>query len=355
MKRILKAWVLTNDKLVYWQGLDSICAAFLVNNFNDEATAFQSLIIFIKRFLPTFFQEDNSATIQAFLTSFRQLITFHDPELGYHLTKVGFLPDLYAIPWFLTFFTRKNCFMVYSVDVFSLHQIPQIWDKLLVIEPAKNDFVYPIFVSLGILKILRPFLIQAEFNECIQVFSDVSAVDVSTCVQKAVELLYDTPPSVLTPIYGLLSTNETLSELFPTDAPASPTRLTALPKFSTIPVVDKSDFLWLVSQNSGSLLIIDCRPADRFLRSHVEKSWCLYPSLVEVKTDAAETQDADINGQALSPTEELENMLVRDAKARFKAILCIIQNPVWYCIIVGTFMNNGRFEQQVPVFVPIIL
>ena len=56
---------------------------------------------------------------------FRHLIAFHDPELFNHLDDIGFHPEvdiyhnvyyndycfilfqLYAIPWFLTMFTRK--------------------------------------------------------------------------------------------------------------------------------------------------------------------------------------------------------------------------------------------------------
>jgi hypothetical protein len=37
---------------------------------------------------------------------FRQLLSFHDAELAAHLDDVGFLPELYAIPWFLTLYTR---------------------------------------------------------------------------------------------------------------------------------------------------------------------------------------------------------------------------------------------------------
>lgn len=35
-KRILKAWVNQHPQYVYWQGLDSLTAPFLVLHFNDE-------------------------------------------------------------------------------------------------------------------------------------------------------------------------------------------------------------------------------------------------------------------------------------------------------------------------------
>lgn len=35
-KRLLKAWVISHPRYVYWQGLDSLCAPFLHLHFNDE-------------------------------------------------------------------------------------------------------------------------------------------------------------------------------------------------------------------------------------------------------------------------------------------------------------------------------
>lgn len=34
--KILKAWVVSHPHLVYWQGLDSLCAPFLYLNFENE-------------------------------------------------------------------------------------------------------------------------------------------------------------------------------------------------------------------------------------------------------------------------------------------------------------------------------
>jgi Rab-GTPase-TBC domain len=99
--------VADNKELVYWQGLDSLFAPFLVLNFNDEALAFACVEKFIPKFLKNFFLMDNAPVLQEYLTIFRHILSFHDPELSVHLDLIGFMPDLYAIPWFLTLFTRK--------------------------------------------------------------------------------------------------------------------------------------------------------------------------------------------------------------------------------------------------------
>ncbi|KAL7404003.1 hypothetical protein ABVT39_008381 [Epinephelus coioides] len=105
-RRVLKAWVVSHPDLVYWQGLDSLCAPFLYLNFNNEALAYACMSAFIPKYLYNFFLKDNSHVIQEYLTVFSQMIAFHDPELSNHLNEIGFIPDLYAIPWFLTMFTQ---------------------------------------------------------------------------------------------------------------------------------------------------------------------------------------------------------------------------------------------------------
>ena len=42
-----------------------------------------------------------------YLAVFAHLIAFHHPDLSNCLETIGFIPDLYAIPWFLTVFARK--------------------------------------------------------------------------------------------------------------------------------------------------------------------------------------------------------------------------------------------------------
>jgi len=137
LRRLLKCFIAANNKLVYWQGicckdflllfrlilnqyinqkftliiigLDSLCAPFLTLNFNDEALSFSCLHTFIPKFLQDVFLFDNSSVITEYLAVFSHLLSFHDPELSSHLNRIEYKPDLYAIPWFLTLFTRKLC------------------------------------------------------------------------------------------------------------------------------------------------------------------------------------------------------------------------------------------------------
>ncbi|KAI8099653.1 rab-GTPase-TBC domain-containing protein [Halteromyces radiatus] len=187
LRRLLKAWVAANPDLVYWQGLDSLCAPFLTLHFNDEAMAFACLQMFIPRFLNNFFLSDNAPVLQEYLAVFRHLLSYHDPELSSHLDTIGFMPDLYAIPWFLTLFTH----------VFPLDKIYHLWDKLLV-----GPSSLPLFAGIAILRQIRDMLLSCEFNDCIVLISDsFPKVDIEKCVQNAMSMCKVTPPSVSARIY----------------------------------------------------------------------------------------------------------------------------------------------------------
>ncbi|KAK6324691.1 hypothetical protein J4Q44_G00040330 [Coregonus suidteri] len=179
-RRVLKAWVVSHPDLVYWQGLDSLCAPFLWLDFNNEALAYACMSAFIPKYLYNFFLKDNSHVIQEYLTVFSQMIAFHDPELSNHLNEIGFIPDLYAIPWFLTMFTH----------VFPLHKIFHLWDTLLL-----GNSSFPFCIGVAILQQLRDRLLANGFNECILLFSDLPEIDIERCVRESINLFCWTPKS----------------------------------------------------------------------------------------------------------------------------------------------------------------
>lgn len=157
LRRVIKAWILHNPGLVYWQGLDSVTAPFLRLNFNDEALAFGCLHNFVQKFLTGFFLKDNSQVMQEHLAVFSHLLAYHDPELGYHLHEVGFMPDLFAIPWFLTAFAH----------VFPLDKMFHFWDTLILHSSSMT-----LCFGVAVLMQMRDTLLSYDFNECILHFGD---------------------------------------------------------------------------------------------------------------------------------------------------------------------------------------
>ncbi|KAK8745174.1 hypothetical protein OTU49_000495 [Cherax quadricarinatus] len=109
------------------------------------------------------------------------MIAFHDPQLFNHLDNIGFIPELYAIPWFLTMYTH----------VFPLQKIFLLWDTLLLGEAS-----LPLCIGVALLQQLKDRLLQFGFNECILLFSDMPDIDMERVVRESVQVFCSTPPSV---------------------------------------------------------------------------------------------------------------------------------------------------------------
>ncbi|XP_075464644.1 TBC domain-containing protein kinase-like protein isoform X2 [Ascaphus truei] len=285
-RRALKAWVVSHPNLVYWQGLDSLCAPFLYLNFNNEALAYACMSAFIPKYLYNFFLKDNSHVIQEYLTVFSQMIAFHDPELSNHLNEIGFIPDLYAIPWFLTMFTH----------VFPLHKIFHLWDTLLL-----GNSSFPFCIGVAILQQLRVRLLANGFNECILLFSDLPEIDIERCVRESINLFCWTPKSATyrqhaqppkqTSDGNGMSRPPThfsadFQESSKTDLSREPIKLSELkaevsPRISAEDLIDlceltMSSQLKAISKKNKSskpkLLMVDIRNSEDFNRGHIPGS-----------------------------------------------------------------------------------
>jgi len=241
LKRVLKAWVADNPHLVYWQGLDSLAAPFLYLNFNDEALAWSCLSAFIPKYLHNMFLKDNAAVIQEYLAKFSHLQAFHDPELFNHLDEISFIPDLYAIPWVLTMFSH----------VFPLHKIFHLWDRLLL-----GNSSFPLCVGLAVLKQLRVQLMEAQFNECILLFSDMPAVDIDNVVSTSMDIFTSTPPSLTWRQHECIRESSGLLDMC--SLPIS------VLKAEKVGRISGSDLLNLASSTSNKVLCVDVRPNEEF-------------------------------------------------------------------------------------------
>jgi len=81
--------------------------------------------------------------------------------------------------------------MTNILDVFPLHKILHLWDKLLL-----GDSSFPLLVGLAILKQLRDSLLMSGFNECILLFSDLPEIDIELCVKDSMTMYQNTPASI---------------------------------------------------------------------------------------------------------------------------------------------------------------
>ncbi|KAH0500791.1 TBC domain-containing protein kinase-like protein [Microtus ochrogaster] len=268
-RRVLKAWVVSHPDLVYWQALAYACMS-----------------AFIPKYLYNFFLKDNSHVIQEYLTVFSQMIAFHDPELSNHLNEIGFIPDLYAIPWFLTMFTH----------VFPLHKIFHLWDTLLL-----GNSSFPFCIGVAILQQLRDRLLANGFNECILLFSDLPEIDIERCVRESVNLFCWTPKSATyrqhaqppkptsessgvrssAPYFSVDCTDPPKTDLSRESITLNDLKSEVSPRISAEDLIDLCElsvtghFKTPTKKTKSSkpkLLVVDIRNSEDFLRGHIAGS-----------------------------------------------------------------------------------
>ncbi|XP_017024219.1 TBC domain-containing protein kinase-like protein [Drosophila kikkawai] len=251
LRRLLKAWVTAHPQYVYWQGLDSLTAPFLYLNFNHEELAFLSLFKFIPKYLQWFFLKDNSAVIKEYLSKFSQLTAFHEPLLAQHLASISFIPELFAIPWFLTMFSH----------VFPLHKILHLWDKLML-----GDSSYPLFIGIAILRQLRSTLLSSGFNECILLFSDLPDIVMEGCVLESQKMYEVTPKSITHRQHALHQQQPHSLDIGVTEVELKHLQLEQCPRISA------KDVQALLLYSPSELALVDLRSVVEYGRVYVPHS-----------------------------------------------------------------------------------
>ena len=304
LKRVLKAWVLSNPHLVYWQGLDSLCAPFLYLNFNSEQLAYACLNNFVNKYAANFFLKDNSAVIHEYLAVFSHLIAFHDAELAAHFELIEFRPDLYAIPWFLTMFAH----------VFPLYKIVHLWDTLLL-----GSSAFPLCIGVAILAQLTPILLHADFNECILLFSELPEINIAKCVADAIEIFSVTPSSCLYRQHAV-NANSISPVVSNTGLDYVPVELAEL-RAQMCARVSARDLVDMYDTNRLSVLVLDVRPPAEFAKFYISNSVNVPFESVNLNriTQLLETSQL-LSGNEADPTQYL-SYLVQSNRSAVKVVL----------------------------------
>ncbi|KAG2392700.1 hypothetical protein C9374_011425 [Naegleria lovaniensis] len=187
LRNILEAWVFyhKNSNLVYWQGLDSLCAPFLCLHFDFEAKAFCCLNAMVNKYCHQFFtSHTNSTAMEERLAIFKKLHMYHDPELAGHLHHISFSPELYAISWFLTLFAHS----------LPIEKIYKLWDAIIL---GSADL--PIFIAVAILKQMRTRILQADFHNAMYIFQNIQGVDIMQVLEDCKRIEEKTPRGLTCP------------------------------------------------------------------------------------------------------------------------------------------------------------
>ncbi|CAI5722677.1 unnamed protein product [Hyaloperonospora brassicae] len=154
----------------YKQGMNEVLAPFLLlteqrKDDNDrvplaEGVVFQCFYALIDHFLPQVFVDKEFKSLQCSFQLYRLLMLYHDPELCHYLDQHDMTPELYVTPWFMTLFARS----LPPDLVFCL------WDLFLL----EGDPYMLHFVAYALVAANRKQIFEAEFAMLPQVLSSLT-------------------------------------------------------------------------------------------------------------------------------------------------------------------------------------
>jgi len=103
------------NEIKYKQGLNEVLAPFLYmmqeHNKKSESQldlkfVYNSFSAFLNRYLTNFYKEDEFYSLQISLAFLQLLHKYHDPVVHAQLANSQVTPEMYAVPWFLTYFAK---------------------------------------------------------------------------------------------------------------------------------------------------------------------------------------------------------------------------------------------------------
>eukprot|EP00295_Goniomonas_pacifica_P003630 CAMPEP_0175804570 /NCGR_PEP_ID=MMETSP0107_2-20121207/189_1 /TAXON_ID=195067 ORGANISM="Goniomonas pacifica, Strain CCMP1869" /NCGR_SAMPLE_ID=MMETSP0107_2 /ASSEMBLY_ACC=CAM_ASM_000203 /LENGTH=367 /DNA_ID=CAMNT_0017115925 /DNA_START=8 /DNA_END=1111 /DNA_ORIENTATION=+ len=182
LQRVLMHWTRCNPDLSYSQGLDSLAAPFVLLHLDNPEKASTCLQVFVDKFLHNLLRPDHTKVLHRTLTCLSRLLAFQDPVLAVHLYDINVGPNLYAVPWFLTWF----CHML------PLDQVMTLWDRTLL--SSKSLTVY---IAAAVVRSVRDLLLTFDFDQFVTFFSQGPSFDVVMASVSAAATMETSPPSLV--------------------------------------------------------------------------------------------------------------------------------------------------------------
>nr|CCC92746.1 unnamed protein product [Trypanosoma congolense IL3000] len=185
--RIIKAWLVMNPELSYWQGMDSVCAILLVVSFHNEPLVLAQLQQLTRSYIPHDLASPapQPGSMAGQFQQLAVLIRYCDPQFANHLLDtVECGPELFAVGWFLALFAHG----------LPLRKVFLLWDFLFL-----HIAVFPHCLALLCLSVLlqqRTKLMASDFSTCVSTFSRAKDIGVREVLRDASVLLRCTPPVV---------------------------------------------------------------------------------------------------------------------------------------------------------------
>ena len=153
-------------------------------NLVDLEEPFYMAQAFVDRFQTNLFVDDEFYHLQACLATFKLLLKYHDPSLTQYLEHNYVTCEMYAIPWFITYFSSK----LETADL-----VIELWDR---IAQKNGDVMLIFFFAVALVLVNESSIKNADSASLPEVMTSLrisSLSELDKVMQIADELEESTP------------------------------------------------------------------------------------------------------------------------------------------------------------------
>nr|CCC50327.1 putative GTPase activating protein, fragment [Trypanosoma vivax Y486] len=187
LRRVLKAWMMLNPGLSYWQGLDSVSAILIAVSYADEPLVLAQLQQLTRSFIPHDVTSDAQQTrsMEWHFVQLAMLIRYCDPRLADHLEETCCGPELFAISWLLALMAHSLPF----------GKVCLLWDFLFVYSTIFPNCL--LALCLAVIMQYRERLLKSDFSTCLTALSRVQGINVQEVLRDLVLILHNIPSGIV--------------------------------------------------------------------------------------------------------------------------------------------------------------
>jgi TBC1 domain family member 14 len=168
LRVILEAFTCYRPDIGYVQGMSFVAGVFLL--YLEPYEAFMCLANILSQPFFLVFYRMKADEVVSILGILEALLQDHVPAVARHFKEIHLMPELFAVDWFLTIFSRS----------FPLHFTCRIWDCFFL----EGDVRFLFLVSIGLLSILADDLVKMDFEGCLRLLGKFSKeIDVDKLFQ----------------------------------------------------------------------------------------------------------------------------------------------------------------------------
>ena len=144
---------------------------------------------FIRKFQTNLFLNDDFYALQSCLSLFKLLLFYHDPVVAKHLENNNVTPELYCIPWFITYFASR---------IESASLVLEFWDFVMTATDEASSVSFIFFFATALVVTSRETILRSDQADLPQLMSQLSIKtreDLHTIMRAADDLQDNTPYS----------------------------------------------------------------------------------------------------------------------------------------------------------------